>query len=174
MQIAKENPTKLVAIGEIGLDYFYTHSPRQTQIAAFEAQLQIALDAGLPVIFHVREAFEDFWPIFRNFTGLTGVLHSFTDTAENMQKAVSEGLYIGVNGISTFAKDKLLMWQAIPLEKMLLETDAPFLTPVPYRGKVNEPAFVRNVAEYHAAMRGVELEHLARATSANASTLFSL
>lgn len=174
MQIAKENPAKLVAIGEIGLDYFYTHSPRETQIAAFEAQLQIALDAGLPVIFHVREAFEDFWPIFRNFTGLTGVLHSFTDTAENMQKAVSEGLYIGVNGISTFAKDKRLMWQAIPLEKMLLETDAPFLTPVPYRGKVNEPAFVRNVAEYHATMRGVELEHLARATSANASTLFSL
>lgn len=166
--------SKIIAIGEIGLDYFYTHSLRQTQIAAFEAQLQMAVDTHLPVIFHVREAFDDFWPIFRNFPGITGVLHSFTDSVENMQKAVSEELFIGVNGISTFAKDKQEMWQAIPLEKMLLETDAPFLTPVPYRGKVNEPAFVRNVAEYHANARGVELEHLARATSANASTLFSI
>ncbi len=174
LRIANEKPEKLVAIGEIGLDYFYTHSSREVQIKAFEAQLQIALDQKLPVIFHVRDAFEDFWPIFRNFPGLTGVLHSFTDTIENMQKGVSEGLYIGVNGISTFARDKQAMWQAIPLEKMVLETDAPFLTPVPYRGKVNEPAFVRNVAEYHANQRGVELEHLARVTSANASKLFSI
>lgn len=171
--IAKDLPDKLVAIGEIGLDYFYNNSPRDVQIGAFEAQLQLAKDYNLPVIFHVREAFDDFWPIFNNFSGLKGVLHSFTDTTENMQKAVSEGLYIGVNGISTFARDKQAMWDAIPLERMLLETDAPFLTPTPYRGKVNEPAFVRNVAEYHATRRGVELEHLARATSANAQTLFS-
>jgi TatD DNase family protein len=93
-----------------------------------------------------------------------------------MEKAVGEGLYIGVNGISTFTKDEQQrqMFDAIPLEKMLLETDAPFLTPTPNRGKVNEPAFVRHVAEYHANRRGVELEHLARVTSANASTLFSL
>ena len=173
-RLARQKSDKLVAIGEIGLDYFYTHSAREVQIAAFEAQLQMALDQKLPVIFHVRDAFEDFWPIFSNFSGLKGVLHSFTDTVENMQKAVSNDLYIGVNGISTFAKDKQAMWDAIPLEKMVLETDAPFLTPVPYRGKVNEPAFVRNVAEYHAIRRGVELEHLARVTSANASTLFSI
>jgi TatD DNase family protein len=172
--LAKEKHQKLVAIGEIGLDYFYTHSPREVQIAAFEAQLQLAKDHNLPVIFHVREAFDDFWPIFHNFSGITGVLHSFTDSTENMQKGLSEGLYIGVNGISTFARDQQEMWDAIPLEKMVLETDAPFLTPAPYRGKVNEPAFVRNVAEYHANRRGVELEHLARATSANASTLFSI
>lgn len=165
---------KIVAVGEIGLDYFYNNSPRETQIKALEEQLQWASDYNLPVSFHVREAYDDFWPIFRNFSGLAGVLHSFTDSVQNMERAVSEGLYIGVNGISTFAKDKQEMWDQIPLEKMLLETDAPFLTPVPLRGKVNEPAFVRHVAEYHAKRRGVELDELARATSANAKILFSL
>lgn len=167
---------KLKAVGEIGLDYFYTHSPREVQIAAFEAQLQLAINAKLPVIFHVREAFDDFWPILANFTGVRGVLHSFTDNQANMERGLSEGLFVGVNGISTFTKDKNQqeMFDAVPLERMVLETDAPFLTPVPYRGKVNEPAFVRNVAEYHAKRRGVELEHLARVTSANASKLFSL
>jgi len=173
-ELAKKGDDKLVAIGEIGLDYFYTHSTREVQIAAFEAQLQLAIDRNLPVIFHVREAFEDFWPIFRNFSCIKGVLHSFTDSIENMERAISEGLFIGVNGISTFAGDKQVMWDQVPLEKMVFETDAPFLTPVPHRGKVNEPAFVRNVAEYHANRRGVELEHLARVTSANASKLFAI
>lgn len=170
------SPAKLVAIGEIGLDYFYTHSPRDIQIRALEMQLQLAKDLDLPVVFHVREAFDDFWPIYQNFAGLRGELHSFTDSIQNLERGLSEGLYVGVNGISTFTKDtqQQAMFQAIPLEKMLLETDAPFLTPAPNRGKVNEPAFVRNVAEYHAHQRGVELEHLARVTSANASTLFSL
>jgi len=172
-QLAKANSDKLVAIGEIGLDYFYTHSPREVQIAALEAQLQLALVHDLPVIFHVREAFDDFWPIFHNFPGVKGELHSFTDSEKNLQKALEEGLYIGVNGISTFSKTNQEVWDRIPLEKMLLETDSPFLTPVPVRGKVNEPAFVRHVAEHHAKRRGVELEELARATSANAKTLFS-
>jgi len=141
-----------------------------------EEQLQLAIDYGLPVSFHVRSAFDDFWPIFSNFYGLRGVLHSFTDNQANLEKGLSEGLYIGVNGISTFTKDESQrrLFSTIPLEKMLLETDAPFLTPTPHRGKVNEPAFVRNVAEYHAAQRGVELEHLARVTSTNASQLFSI
>jgi len=179
-QLLKRSPSfgtrspVIIAVGEIGLDYFYTHSPRQVQIQAFEAQLQLAKDYDLPVIFHVREAFSDFWPIFANFSGLNGVLHSFTDTTENMERAVSEGLFIGVNGISTFARDKQAMWDAIPLEKMLLETDAPFLTPVPHRGTINEPAFVRNVAEYHAKRRELPLEALAAATSSNASTLFGI
>lgn len=173
-RLANEKHEKLIAIGEIGLDYFYTHSPREVQIATFEAQLQVAKDTNLPVIFHVREAFDDFWPIFHNFPGLSGVLHSFTDTVESMEKGMSEGLFIGVNGISTFARDKQAMFDAVPLERMLLETDAPFLTPTPHRGKVNEPAFVRNVAEYHARKRGVELEHLARVTSANANELFGI
>jgi TatD DNase family protein len=174
--IVSEKPEKLVGIGEIGLDYFYDNSPRDAQIKALEEQLQLAVDYDLPVSFHVRNAFDDFWPIFSNFHSLRGVLHSFTDTVANMERGVSAGLYIGVNGISTFTKDdaQRQMFDAVPLEKMLLETDAPFLTPTPHRGKVNEPAFVRNVAEYHANRRGVELEHLARVTSTNAFTLFSL
>lgn len=178
-KLAKSGERKIVAIGEIGLDYFYNYSPREVQIEAFEAQLQLAYDNNLPVVFHVREAFDDFWPIFRNFPGTRGVLHSFTDSLENMEKAVSEGLFIGINGISTFSKDdsQRQVWDSVPLESMLLETDAPFLTPVPHRGKVNEPAFVRNVAEYHAQRRkerGAELEYIARVTSANASKLFSI
>ena len=175
-ELAKNPSPGVIAVGEIGLDYFYTHSPKEIQARTLEAQLQLAVDAGLPVIFHVRDAFEDFWPIFHNFSGIRGVLHSFTDTNQQLTKALGEGLYIGVNGISTFTRDEAqaAMFDLIPLEKMLLETDAPFLTPVPHRGKVNEPAFVRHVAEYHADRRGVELEHLARVTSANATQLFSL
>lgn len=171
--VAGEKP---VAIGEIGLDYFYTHSPREVQIKALEEQLELARRYGVPVIFHVREAFDDFWPIFDNYPGLRGVLHSFTDTQANADQALTRGLYIGVNGISTFTKDpaQQAMYASLPLESMVLETDAPFLTPSPYRGTVNEPAFVRSVAEHHAMIRGVELQQVARVTSANARALFAL
>lgn len=173
---ASARQSKLVAIGEIGLDYYYTHSPREVQIAALEAQIHIALGHNLPIIFHVREAFEDFWPIFDNFSGIRGELHSFTDTQANLEEGLKRGLYIGVNGISTFTKDRLQqeMFMHIPLEKMLLETDAPFLTPAPNRGKVNEPAFVRYVAKHHATIRGIAPEEIAQATSTNASTLFAV
>lgn len=175
-QMLKDRHEVVVGVGEIGLDYYYDHSPRDVQIGAFERQLQWAMDYQLPVSFHVREAFDDFWPIFRNFSGINGVLHSYTDTMKNLERALSEGLYIGLNGISTFTKDptQQAMFDAVPLDRMLLETDAPFLTPAPHRGMVNEPAFVMHVAEYHANRREVELEHLARATSANASILFSI
>ena len=167
---------KPVAIGEIGLDYFYTHSPRELQIKALETQLDLARQYDLPVIFHVREAFDDFWPIFDNFPGLRGVLHSFTDTQLNVNQAFARNLLIGVNGISTFTKDEAqrAMFAHLPLDRVLLETDAPFLTPVPYRGTVNEPAFVRNVAEFHAHIRNVDLDTVAAATSANARALFAL
>jgi TatD DNase family protein len=166
----------LVAVGEIGLDYFYTHSPRETQIEALKAQIEVALRHDLPIIFHVREAFDDFWPIFDAYPGIRGVLHSFTDSKENMEKAVAKGLYIGVNGISTFTKDEQqqAMFDAIPLENIVFETDAPFLTPTPYRGKINEPAYVKVVAEYHAKRRGISLEEIAKASTHNARTLFSL
>lgn len=173
-QILKDNHEKVVGVGEIGLDYYYDNSPRDVQIAALEQQLQWASQYELPVSFHVRDAFDDFWPILSNFSSIRGVLHSFTDTENTLERALSLGLYIGVNGISTFARDKQAMWDSIPLENMLLETDAPFLTPTPLRGKVNEPAFVRHVAEYHANRRGVDLEHLARVTSTNASLLFKI
>jgi len=167
---------KIVAVGEIGLDYFYTNSPREIQLQALEAQITIAEQHNLPVIFHVREAFDDFWPVFDAHPGIRGVLHSFTDTEENMQKALERGLYIGINGISTFTKDpaQQAMFDAIPLEKMVLETDAPFLTPHPFRGKVNQPTFVRTIAEYHAMRRGISVEQIAEATTTNARALFAL
>lgn len=174
IRLAGEGHEKLVAIGEIGLDYFYDNSPRKVQINAFEAQLQLAQDHDLPVIFHVRDAYNDFWPIWRNFSGIRGVLHSFTDTQQTLEKALGEGLYIGVNGISTFAKDKQAVWDALPLESMLLETDAPFLTPVPHRGTINEPALVEAVAAHHAKRRGIDIDDIATATTTNARVLFGL
>jgi TatD DNase family protein len=174
--VSERKEGKIVAVGEIGLDYFYTHSPRDVQIAALEAQIDLALKNDLPVIFHVREAFSDFWPIFDNFKGIRGELHSFTDTSKQLEEGLKRGLLVGVNGISTFTKDESQkkMFSEIPLNRLLLETDAPFLTPVPFRGKVNEPAFVRNVAEHHAQIRGISLEEIAAATTANADALFAL
>jgi TatD DNase family protein len=146
------------------------------QIEALKSQLQTAVDNNLPVIFHVREAFDDFWPIFDSFPAIRGVLHSFTDSIDNMQKALDRGLFIGVNGISTFTKDvsQLAMFDSIPLNSLVFETDAPFLTPTPLRGKVNEPAYVRLVAEFHAHRRGISLEDIAAVTTTNARTLFNL
>lgn len=177
-QIAKLAGTsdKLVAVGEIGLDYFYTHSPREMQIEALKAQLEVALAHDLPVIFHVREAFDDFWPIFDSYKGIRGVLHSYTDSKENLEIALQKGLYIGVNGISTFTKDEAQKqtFDAIPLDRILFETDAPFLTPTPYRGTINQPAYVSVIAEYHAQRRGISLEEIAEASTRNARALFTL
>lgn len=166
---------KIAAVGEIGLDYYYGHSPKAVQCEALRAQLAVAVKHNVPVIFHVRDAFDDFWPIFDEFSGVRGVLHSFTDTQEHMQQAIERGLYIGVNGISTFTKDtaQQAMFDAIPLDRLLLETDAPFLTPTPYRGTVNEPALVPVIAHYHANRRGVAVQEIADATTANARALFA-
>lgn len=174
--LLQQQKTFIVGIGEIGLDYFYTHSPKDVQVRALEQQLQWAHDYALPVSFHVREAFDDFWPIFDNFHGIKGVLHSFTDTRKQLEQGLTRGLYVGVNGISTFTKDSAQkeMFRSIPLDRLVLETDAPFLTPAPKRGTVNEPAFVRYVADFHATDRGVELKTIARQTSANATALFTL
>jgi TatD DNase family protein len=166
----------VIAVGEIGLDYFYTHSPKNTQIEALEWQIDMALRYNLPIVFHVREAFDDFWPVFDNFHGIRGVLHSFTDTKENMDRGLANGLFIGMNGISTFTKDsgQREMFASIPLNRLLLETDAPYLTPAPFRGKVNEPAFVRNIAEHHAQIRDVSLDEIVATTAANANALFAV
>jgi len=175
-ELLQANHSTVVGVGEIGLDYYYNNSPRDTQIAALEQQLQWAHDFELPVSFHVRDAFPDFWPILANFPQTRGVVHSFTDNAENLEQALSRGLYIGLNGISTFTKDykQQRMYDSIPLDRILLETDAPFLTPAPHRGKVNEPAFVRHIAAYHANRRDIDGETFARTTSTNASALFSV
>lgn len=167
---------KVVGIGEIGLDYFYDNSPRAQQIAVLEQQLQWAMEYRLPVSFHVREAFDDFWPVLDNFSSIRGVLHSFTDSQVNLERGFERGLYIGINGISTFTKDAAQqeMYGHIPLDRMLLETDAPFLTPAPLRGKMNEPSYVGRVAEHAAALRGVSVDVISRATTDNARRLFAI
>lgn len=167
---------EVVAIGECGLDYYYEHSPKADQIKILEFQIDLALGAGKSLIFHVRESFDDFWPIIDGYKGIRGVVHSFTDSAGNLNKALERGLYIGVNGIATFAKDPTLAetYKSIPSDRLLLETDAPFLTPTPYRGNINEPKRLNAVADFLARLRGEEREELAAATTKNARTLFGI
>lgn len=175
--VLNSNSQPIIAgIGEIGLDYYYNHSHRNVQIETFQAQIQLAIDYKLPISFHVREAFDDFWPILDNFHGLRGVLHSFTDNQSNLEKALNRDLYIGINGISTFTKDRAQqeLYKNISLQKLLLETDAPFLTPSPFRGKMNIPAYVVEVARHQADMRKLSLDTIATTTTANATRLFNL
>lgn len=164
------------AIGECGLDYYYGHSPKNSQIKLLEFQLQAAQDHDLPVIFHVRDAYEDFWPVFDQFQGLRGVLHSYTDTQANLNKALDRGLYIGLNGIMTFTKDQKQREMAaqVPLLNLLLETDAPFLTPAPHRGRICTPKYVVDTAKFLCQLRGESLERMAAATTHNAKELFRL
>jgi TatD DNase family protein len=170
------NQDTVVGIGEIGLDYYYDHSPRDTQQRVLREQLAVAREFDLPVSFHVRDAFDDFWPILDDFPGVTGVLHSFTDTQANMDEGIRRGLFIGVNGISTFTKDPAQqeLYKHIPLEKIVLETDAPFLTPKPFRGKMNIPAYVVEVARHQAMLKGISPEDVIRTTTDNARRLFRL
>ncbi len=167
---------KVVAIGECGFDFYYDHSPKAAQVEVLRFQLELALAHNLPLIFHVREAFDDFWPIFDEYQGLRGVLHSFTDSADNVAKGLERGLYIGVNGIATFAKNpaQLAVYKGIPIENLLLETDAPFLTPTPYRGTINEPKRLGAVADFLSELRGEGREELAAATTDNARKLFGI
>lgn len=169
---------KVVAIGEIGLDYTHGVIDHAQQIKCLEQQIEIALQAGLPIVFHVREAFDDFWPVFDNFHGIRGTLHCFTDNQQNAEKALTRGLFISLNGISTFTKEKTQqqMYQNLPLDRIVLETDAPFLTPVPLRGKieVNEPAYIREIARWNSDTRGISFDEFASITTDNARTLFNL
>lgn len=167
---------KVVAIGECGLDYYYNHSPKKDQKQLLRFQLEVAAKHDLPLIFHVRDAFEDLWPILDEFKDVRGVIHSFTATISELEQILSRGLYVGLNGIMTFTKDKrqLEAAKAVPLQKLLLETDAPFLTPVPFRGTICQPKHVRVVAKFLADLRGETLEELANTTTTNAKELFSL
>lgn len=171
---------KVVAVGETGLDYYYNHSPKEKQQKILRFQLELALEHDLPLIFHVRDAFADFWPIFDEYQPgkrpIRGVVHSFTDTVRTLEEALKRDLYIGLNGIMTFTKDhkQLEMARAVPLQKLLLETDAPYLTPAPYRGTICEPKHVGVTAAFLADLRGDELDTLAASTTRNAAKLFGL
>lgn len=167
---------KVVAVGECGLDYFYDHSDKDEQKKILEFQLNVAQKYNLPLIFHVRDAFEDFWKIFDNFKNLRGVVHSFTADTEVLNQALERGLYIGLNGIMTFTKNAIQLNAAkhVPKNKLVLETDAPYLTPVPFRGTICQPKHIRNTAEFLAKLRQETLEELALNTTRNAGELFSL
>jgi TatD DNase family protein len=166
----------IVAIGECGLDYFYNYSDKNDQFEALEFQMQLASDNNLPMIFHVRDAFSDFWPIFDNFKGIKGVIHSFTATTKELDQILNRDLFVGLNGIMTFTKDQAQLEAArnVPLSKLLLETDAPFLTPVPFRGKINEPKNISVIAEFLSNLRGEDLHSLSSATTKNAIELFNI
>ncbi len=171
---------KVVAVGECGLDYYYSYAAKDAQIALLRFQIELAIRAGLPMIFHVRNAFDDFWRIFDEYTAqghpIRGVIHSFSATVKELDEALQRGLYIGLNGIMTFTKDAAQLEAAkrVPTDRLLLETDAPFLTPKPYRGTICKPKHVRLTAEFLAALRGEPLEHLADYSTANAHALFKL
>lgn len=157
------------AIGEIGLDYHYDGYDRGKQIKLFEQMLQIARDFDLPVSLHLREAFADVWPVLDNFSGLRGVVHSFTGSKRDLRQALERNFYVGVNGLATYTTPALP-----PLENMLLETDAPFLTPVPYRGTINSPQHVRDIALYLSEKLGVAFETIVEQTTNNARRLFHI
>lgn len=167
---------KVVAIGEIGLDYYYNNSPKEAQQQLFRQQLVLAQERDMPVIFHVREAFDDFWPIVDEFEGLRGVVHSFSSNTRDLEEVLKRGFYVSLNGIMTFTKDEaqLEAAKAVPLDKLLLETDAPFLTPAPLRGTICEPKHVMVTAEFLSKLRGESVEMLSRATTNNGRRLFSV
>jgi TatD DNase family protein len=175
-QLVSENRKRIVAIGECGLDYFYENSEKADQIKLLRLQLDLAQRYDLPVIFHVREAFEDFWPIIDEYRGIRGVVHSFTGNSEDVKQILRRNLYVGLNGIMTFTKhgSQLEAAKKIPLDRLLIETDAPFLTPKPFRGKICKPEHVKVTAEFLAELRGETLEDMARETTKNACYLFGI
>ena len=173
---AAEHP-RVIAIGECGLDYYYDKSDRAAQRERFEAHIEAARTSGLPLVVHTRDAEDDTAEILERAVGkggVRGVLHCFTGSAELARKGLDLGFFISLSGIVTFknARDLQETARQIPLDQLLVETDAPFLAPVPNRGKICEPAFVADTAAFVAELRGEEPEALADATTANFYRLF--
>lgn len=169
---------RVVGIGESGLDYYYDHSDRERQRASFRAHIAAARETGLPIIVHTREAESDTYAILADEMGkgaYSGVIHCFTASQDFADKALGLGLYVSISGIVTFKNAKELQSSAkmIPSDHLLIETDAPFLAPVPHRGRPCEPAFVADTARFLAGLRGEEVEALAERTTANFRKLFS-
>jgi TatD DNase family protein len=166
----------LVAIGECGLDYYRNNSPKAQQNDALEFQLQLAQELELPLVFHVRDAWQDFFAILKNYPKVRGVIHSFTGTTKEVEQALSCELYFGLNGIMTFTKDQAQLEAAnvIPASRLLLETDCPYLSPAPMRGKRNEPSFVKYTGKFLSNLRAEDYADIARQSSNNAKELFAI
>lgn len=168
---------KVSAIGEIGLDYYYENSNREKQKNCFSQLMDLAVIMNLPICVHTRDAFEDTYALAKEkdiFKQVGGVIHCFTGTEEEAKKFVELGAYISFSGVVTFKNTEELhrAVKAVPMDRILIETDAPFLAPVPYRGKRNEPAYMLETAKTVASIKGVSLEEIARVTTANARRLF--
>jgi len=167
---------KVVALGEIGLDYHYDFSPREVQREVFRHQLQLAIDAGKPVVIHTREAWANTLEILRDEGAAAGVMHCFSEGPEEAREALAMGFHLGIGGVLTFPKAEGLREAArsAPEDRLLVETDAPYLAPAPHRGKRNEPAFVVATLMRLAELRGVDVARLAQATTRNFERLFAV
>lgn len=176
--IERANHPRVIAIGETGLDYYYDKSDRERQQESFRVHIKAARETGLPIIIHTRDAEEDTHSILREEMeqgGFTGVIHCFTAPQDFADKALDLGLYISISGIVTFknAADLQASAKTIPAERLLVETDAPFLAPVPHRGKLGEPGFVADTARFLADLRGEGEQQLREKTAQNFYKLFT-
>ena len=167
---------KVKAIGEIGLDYYYEDIPREIQQKAFRMQMALAKEVDLPVIIHEREAHDDGMRIVKEFPGVTGVFHCYSGSAEMARQLVNMGWYIGFTGVLTFknARKAVETAERIPLERIVLETDCPFMAPEPFRGKRNDPGYLYRMAERLAEIRGLSVEEVTAITTENARRLYRL
>ena len=173
-QMAKH--PKVKAIGEIGLDYYYEDIPREIQQKAFRMQMELAKEVDLPVIIHERDAHDDGMRIVKEFKGITGVFHCYSGSAEMARQLVNMGWYIGFTGVLTFknARKAVETARQIPLERIVLETDCPFMAPEPFRGKRNSPAYLYRMAERLAELRNISVEEVIEVTTANAKRLYRI
>ena len=167
---------KVKAVGEIGIDYHYEDIPREIQLRAFRMQMELARELGLPVIVHEREAHEDGMAVVREFPDVTGVFHCYSGSAEMAKQLVDLGWYIGFTGVLTFknARKAVETAQQIPLERIVLETDCPYMAPEPFRGKRNDPGYIYRMAEKLAEIRQLPLEEIHRITTENGKRLYRI
>lgn len=174
-KLIAENP-KIKAIGEIGLDYHYEDIPRELQLKAFRMQMALARELGLPAIVHERDAHEDGMKIVEEFPEVTGVFHCYSGSAEMAKWLVNRGWYIGFTGVLTFknARKALEVASAIPLERIVLETDCPYMSPEPFRGKRNDPGKLYRMAEKLAELRGMTVEEIHAITTENGKRLYRI
>lgn len=176
--LAMASSDDVIAIGETGLDYFYSADTKEVQLSSFVNHIKVANALHKPLIIHTRDAREDTLNLLKKHKAphTRGVLHCFTESWEMAEAAIAMGFYISISGIVTFhsAKELQEVVKKIPLNKLLIETDSPWLAPVPYRGKANQPGYVREVGEFIARLRGISVEELARATTENFYTLFAI
>ncbi len=173
-QMAKH--PKVKAVGEIGLDYYYETIPREVQQKAFRLQMELAKELNMPVIVHERNAHDDGMRIVKDFKGVTGVFHCYSGSAEMARQLVDMGWYIGFTGVLTFknARKAVETAERIPLERIVLETDCPFMAPEPFRGKRNDPGYLYRMAERLAQLRGISTEEVEAVTTENAKRLYRI